>query len=94
MSIKCKGEKMKKDLSKENKSLKVALAQLAHWELEFDRIVKDCQKIVDMYWDIEHRDWEEKDNPEDHIFLSVNYMKNWLENYYHEKRREDAKSNT
>ena len=47
-----------------------------------------------MFWDIERRDWEEKDNPEDHIFVSVNYLKNWLENYYHEKRREDAKSNT
>ena len=40
---------------------------------------KSLQKIVDMFWDIERRDWEEKENPENHIFLSINNIKNWLE---------------
>ena len=38
------------------------------------------QTIVDYLWREEYNDWEEKDNPEDHIFLAVNSIKNWLGN--------------
>ena len=44
-----------------------------------NELKKSLQKLVDMYWDVERRDWEEKENPEDHIFLSINNIKNWLE---------------
>ena len=41
-------------------------------------IKKDLQIIVDRWWKCEFDDWEEKDNPEDHIFHSYNSIKNWL----------------
>ena len=43
------------------------------------------QKIVDEYWRIEYQDWEAKDNPEKHIFLAINSLKNHLEG---ERRKE------
>ena len=43
-----------------------------------NEIKKDLQRIVDMFWDIEFNDWEEKANPEDHIFHAFNNIKNWL----------------
>ena len=42
-------------------------------------IEKDLQKIVDMWWKHEFDHWEESGNPEDHIFNSINNIKNWLE---------------
>ena len=42
-------------------------------------IEKDLQKVVDMWWEIEHTNWEELDTPEDHIFVNINNIKNWLE---------------
>ena len=42
------------------------------------QIIKDLQRIVDMYWHEEHRHWEEWDNPEDHIFHAFNNIKNYL----------------
>ena len=41
-------------------------------------IKKDLQIIVDRWWKREFDDWEEKGNPEDHIFHSYNSIKNWL----------------
>ena len=66
------------DLEKQNKSLKAELAELAYWELQLDSIKKDCQKIVNYMWRDEYNDWEELDNPDDHIFHAVNSIKNWL----------------
>ena len=40
---------------------------------------ENLQKIVDYIWRDEFKDWEEKDNPEDHIFHAINNIKNWLE---------------
>jgi len=40
---------------------------------------KSLQRIVDYMWQDEYRDWEEKDNLEDHIFHAINDIKNWLE---------------
>ena len=42
-------------------------------------IHKAMKKMVDEYWTIEYKAWEEKDNPEDHIFVSLNILKNHLE---------------
>ena len=41
-------------------------------------IKEDLQIIVDRWWKHEFDDWEEKGNPEDHIFHSYNSIKNWL----------------
>ena len=41
-------------------------------------IKKDLQIIVNKWWKHEFDDWEEKGNPEDHIFHSYNSIKNWL----------------
>ena len=40
---------------------------------------ESLQKIVDYMWRDEFKDWEEKDNPDDHIFHAINNIKNWLE---------------
>ena len=42
-------------------------------------IKNDLQMIVDYLWEDEHTSWEELDNPEQHIFIPVNNIKNWLE---------------
>ena len=42
------------------------------------RIIKDLQKIVDMCWHEEYRDWEELENPDNHIFHAFNNVKNYL----------------
>ena len=43
-------------------------------------IEKDLKRIVDVFWDIEKRYWEEAGtDDEHHIFLSLNRVKNWLE---------------
>ena len=40
---------------------------------------ENLHKIVDYIWRDEFKDWEEKDNPDDHIFHAINNIKNWLE---------------
>ena len=40
---------------------------------------KDLEVIVEYLWRDEFKDWEEKDNPQDHIFHAVNNIKNHLE---------------
>ena len=46
---------------------------------KMNEIKNDLQKIVDMWWQHEFDHWEESGNPEDHIFNSINNIKNWLE---------------
>ena len=41
-------------------------------------VIKAMQKVVDMYWHEEQRDWEELDNPDDHVFHAFNTIKNYL----------------
>ena len=50
-------------------------------------IHKEMQKIVDEYWRIEYEDWEDKDNPEKHIFLAINSLKNHLEGEKHKEKK-------
>ena len=45
------------------------------------------QKIVDKYWRIEYEDWEDKNNPEKHIFLAINSLKNHLEGEKHKEKK-------
>ena len=42
-------------------------------------IHKAMKKIIDEYWRLEYEDWEDKNNPDDHIFMSLNSLKNHLE---------------
>ena len=39
---------------------------------------KDLKRIVMMYWQEEKDHWESLDTPSDHIFLSLNNVKNYL----------------
>ena len=78
MYIKYKGERMQKDLKKENKSLKATLAELAHWELQLDSIKNDLQKIVDYLFEDEFKHYIESNKPDDHIFVAVNRVEKYL----------------
>ena len=51
-----------------------------------NEIKNDLQKIIDMMWKEEFDHWEENACPEDHIFHSLNNIKNWLEG---QKRRDN-----
>ena len=44
-----------------------------------ESLEEDLEKLVKYSWSIEYNDWEEKDNPEDHIFHAFNNIKNYLE---------------
>ena len=59
--------------------LKKELTRLVEWQLRMEALEIDIDKIVRYMWQIEYNDWEEKENPEDHIFHSINNIKNWLE---------------
>ena len=51
-------------------------------------LVNDMREIIKMHYHIEKVHWEELGNPEDHIFLSLNNIKNYLMNigeYYDKK---------
>ena len=43
-----------------------------------DKIIQSLNKIIDMYWPVEYKDWEELENPDNHIFHQFNDVKNWL----------------
>tara|TARA_Y100001963_G_scaffold160257_1_gene269802 strand:+ start:10600 stop:10854 length:255 start_codon:yes stop_codon:yes gene_type:complete len=43
-----------------------------------DKIIQSLNKIIDMYWPVEYKDWEELENPDSHIFHQFNDVKNWL----------------
>ena len=43
------------------------------------KITKDLHRIVNMYWDIEKRHWEEEgSNNDNHIFISLNNVRNYI----------------
>jgi hypothetical protein len=42
------------------------------------RLHKALKRIVMMYWQEEKNHWESLDNPEDHIFMSLNKVKNYI----------------
>ena len=41
-------------------------------------IIKAMQEVVDMYWSEEQRNWEELEEPDDHLFHAFNTFKNYL----------------
>jgi len=43
-----------------------------------ERIIKDLEKLVEYMWANELQHWEESFNPPDHIFHSINNVKNYL----------------
>ena len=43
-----------------------------------EKLHKDLKRIVMLYWQEEKTHWESLDNPEDHIFLALNSVKNYL----------------
>tara|TARA_Y100001973_G_C5201732_1_gene338283 strand:+ start:3393 stop:3629 length:237 start_codon:yes stop_codon:yes gene_type:complete len=43
-----------------------------------NRLRKDLKRIVMMYWSDEKSHWEELDNDENHIFISLNNVRNYL----------------
>ena len=44
-----------------------------------DILKQSLQRIIDMHWSVEKDHWEELGNPDDHIFLQFNNVKNYLE---------------
>ena len=42
-------------------------------------IEKDLKRVVNMFWDIEKRHWEETPDNDNHVLHSLNNIKNWLE---------------
>ena len=44
-------------------------------------IVNAIEKVIDYICREEYNHWEEENNPEHHIFHSVNELKNWLNNH-------------
>ena len=59
-------------------SIKEKLASLAEWQLSIEKLEHDLQRLVDMHWYDEERDWDELGNPDDHIFHAFNNVKNYL----------------
>ena len=43
-----------------------------------EQIYKDLDKLVDYMWLNENKDWEELNNPDDHIFHAINNVRNFL----------------
>ena len=42
------------------------------------RLHKDLKRIIMMYWARERNHWDELENPEEHIFISLNNVRNYL----------------
>lgn len=42
-------------------------------------ILVDIERVVEYLWRDEFKHWEEDDNPQEHVFHSVNNLKNYLE---------------
>ena len=60
-----------------------------------ERIITDLEKLVEYMWAEEHKHWEEEGNPQDHIFQSINNVKNYLigrENEQKNKKRTSRRS--
>ena len=58
--------------------LKKRLGDLAEWQIKIEGLSKDLNRIVVMYWQEERNHWDSTDTPEDHIFHSINNVKNYL----------------
>tara|TARA_R100000234_G_C4864522_1_gene120635 strand:+ start:229 stop:435 length:207 start_codon:yes stop_codon:yes gene_type:complete len=61
-----------------------------------ERIITDLEKLVEYMWAEENKHWEEEGNPQDHIFQSINNVKNYLigrENEQKNKKRTSRRSN-
>ena len=71
----------------QDEDLKEKLASLAKWQLSIESIEPDLQKVVDMYWHEEQRDWDELGQPNDHIFHAFNNIKNYLYGRRHGKNK-------
>ena len=56
-----------------------------------NRLQKDLKRIVMMYWSDEKSHWEELNNDEDHIFTSLNNVRNYL--ILLEKEKTDEQKN-
>ena len=50
------------------------------------RIVISLNKVINYLWREEYDHWEEEGTPDNHIFHSINDVKNWLE--FHTKQGE------
>ena len=44
-----------------------------------EKLRNSLQKIIDMCWSVEKHHWEELENPDDHLFIDYNNVKNYLE---------------
>ena len=42
-------------------------------------IHNDLLKIIGMFWEMEKRHWQESNYPDDHIFISLDNVKKWME---------------
>ena len=68
------------------------MSKLSDYKKRIERIESlegDLEKLVNYSWNIEYNDWEEKDNPEDHIFHAFNNVKNYLEGLKIQRREEN-----
>ena len=43
-----------------------------------EQIYKDLDRLVNYMWLNENKDWEELNNPDDHIFHAINNVRNFL----------------
>ena len=59
-----------------------------NWEEHFHQ---DLETIVRYLWRDEFKDWEELDNPNNHIFHAINNVRNYLEGrkLEHNKEKND-----
>jgi len=46
--------------------------------MEMKKLNESISKVVEYMWENEFTDWEELDNPENHIFHAINELKNYL----------------
>ncbi len=46
-----------------------------------DKLRQSLQRIIDVHWHIEKDHWEELSNPDDHIFIAFNDVRNYLQKY-------------
>jgi len=55
--------------------------------MQFNKaIVNSIEKVVDYLWREEYNHWEEEKNPQNHIFHSVNTLRNWLHNHQNKEK--------
>ena len=42
------------------------------------KILRDLERVIDYLWEYEFNHWQESGEPENHIFQSINNVKNYL----------------